>query len=104
MPDDSTSSGDKPELKDAEPTQRPAWFRAFFGLNPRPTEARQASDRRVQPTGAAAGVELAGGICLFAGIGYGLDYWLDSLPWCTVTGTLLGFVAGMYLLIKSLTR
>lgn len=53
---------------------------------------------------AGAGLEMAAGIGLFAGIGYGLDYWWGSLPWGTVIGALLGMTAGMYLLIKAAQR
>ena len=28
-------------------------------------------------------------------IGYGLDRWLETRPWCMIVFTLLGFVAGM---------
>ncbi|MEM1213726.1 MAG: AtpZ/AtpI family protein [Planctomycetota bacterium] len=85
---------------------QPAWFRAFFGLGkPQGQAATGAGDeRREKLAVAGAGIELAAGICLFAGVGYGLDHWLGTLPWGTVVGALLGFAAGLYLLIKSVAR
>ncbi|MEM6551835.1 MAG: AtpZ/AtpI family protein [Planctomycetota bacterium] len=103
MPEKSTPSKPAHRSDDTEP-QRPAWFRAFFGLNRPEANTTEADERREKLAVAGAGIELAAGICLFAGIGYGIDHWLGSLPWGTVVGALLGFAAGLYLLIKSVAR
>jgi F0F1-type ATP synthase assembly protein I len=29
-------------------------------------------------------------------IGYLLDYWMGTLPWCMVVGAVLGFIIGIY--------
>lgn len=45
-------------------------------------------------------MELAGGVGVFALIGYGLDRWWDTSPWCFIGGASLGIVGGLYNLIK----
>ena len=82
----------------------PGWGQRFFGLAA-PRAASPADDAtREKWAVAGAGMELAAGIGLFAGLGYLLDWWLGSLPWFTVTGALLGLAAGMYQLIKAVNR
>ena len=46
------------------------------------------------------GFEFAVAVALFAGLGWLLDRWLGTLPWLTVLGTALGFMVGMYRLLK----
>ncbi|MEO0515073.1 MAG: AtpZ/AtpI family protein [Planctomycetota bacterium] len=101
-------SGPTPESsKPNGPPTKPSWSDRFFGLTParRGRAVDDANDkRREQHSMAGAGLEMAAGIGLFAGIGYGIDRWLGSLPWGTVVGALLGMTAGMYLLIKAAQR
>ncbi|MEO1237451.1 MAG: AtpZ/AtpI family protein [Planctomycetota bacterium] len=90
----------------AEPKkpEKPDWTQKFFGLAA-PRRASAADDeRRGKWAAAGAGMELAVGIGMFAGIGFLIDRWLGSLPWCTVVGALLGMAAGMYQLIKAVRR
>jgi F0F1-type ATP synthase assembly protein I len=100
-------ASDDPTPKPAD--RRPAaehsgWDRRFFGLA-KPRVASEADDeRREKWAVAGAGMELAAGIGLFAGLGYLIDWWLGSLPWGTVIGALLGMAAGMYQLIKTVNR
>ncbi|MEL7088572.1 MAG: AtpZ/AtpI family protein [Planctomycetota bacterium] len=97
-----------PESEDPAPNDpphdKPGWEDRFFGLSP--TKRNDAADeaRRQKHSMAGAGLELAAGIGLFAGIGYLIDRWLGLLPWGTVTGALLGMTAGLYLLIKTAQR
>lgn len=49
---------------------------------------------------AGAGFEFIVAVMLFAGVGWWLDGRFDTLPWLTVAGTGLGFVLGMYILLK----
>ena len=53
---------------------------------------------------AAASYTLVGAVILLGGVGYGLDRWLNSSPWCLLAGLLLGMVVGFYELIKSMWR
>jgi ATP synthase protein I len=39
--------------------------------------------------------EMVAGVAVGAGIGYGIDRWLETKPWCMIAFTLLGFAAGM---------
>lgn len=43
-------------------------------------------------------VELLAGIVLYGGLGYLADEWLGTGPWLVSLGTLVGLVAGLYLL------
>ena len=40
----------------------------------------------------SVGLMFAGGILLFMGLGYALDRWVGTMPFGTVTGTLVGAV------------
>jgi F0F1-type ATP synthase assembly protein I len=40
----------------------------------------------------ALGITFGLGICLFMGLGFLIDGWLGSMPWGTLTGTLVGSV------------
>ncbi len=51
-----------------------------------------------------AGFEFIVAVMLFAGIGWLLDRWLETLPWLTVAGAGLGFIIGMYTLLKMARR
>jgi F0F1-type ATP synthase assembly protein I len=53
---------------------------------------------------AGAGYTLIGALLLLGAIGYGLDRWLGTSPWCLLAGMLLGMVAGFYELIKITRR
>jgi ATP synthase protein I len=52
------------------------------------------------------GLHMVSGIIVGTAIGYGLDVWLDSFPWCSGIFMLLGIVSGfrnVYLDAKKLT-
>ncbi len=40
------------------------------------------------------GLHMVSGIIVGGGLGYGLDHWLDTFPWCAGIGLILGIVAG----------
>ena len=86
------------------PPRKPGWGEKFFGLTPLRRASSADDERREKWAVAGAGLELAAGIGLFAGLGYLIDYWAGSLPWGTVVGALLGMAAGMYQLIKTVNR
>jgi len=80
------------------------WYRRFFGLeDASPSDQQRA--RAAEPSNAhrlaSAGIELAGGVLLFAGGGYLLDNWWGTTPWMLVVGAMLGLAGGMYRLIKA---
>jgi len=51
-----------------------------------------------------AGMELGGVVVVMAGIGYGIDRWLDSGPWGVAVMSLVGVTGGLYNLIKQALR
>jgi ATP synthase protein I len=62
--------------------------------------AFQNAVQRAGPA-AAAGYTLIGALLLLGGIGYALDRWLGTAPWCLVGGLLAGIVVGFYELAKT---
>ena len=40
------------------------------------------------------GLHIVSGILVGSVIGYGMDYWLDTTPWCFFAGVLLGIAGG----------
>ena len=48
-----------------------------------------------------ASYTLIGAILVLGGIGYALDAWLGTSPWCLLVGLLLGIVVGFYELAKT---
>jgi F0F1-type ATP synthase assembly protein I len=53
---------------------------------------------------AAAGYTLIAAILVMGGIGYALDAWLETFPWCLVAGLLLGIIVGFVELAKTIWR
>ncbi len=64
----------------------------------RPLKSTQDAANRAGPAAAAA-YSLVGAVVLLGGIGYGLDAWLGSSPWCLLGGLLLGIAVGFYELV-----
>jgi F0F1-type ATP synthase assembly protein I len=62
--------------------------------------AFQDAFQRAGPA-AAAGYTLIGALLLLGGIGYALDRWLNTAPWCLVGGLILGIIVGFYELAKT---
>lgn len=54
--------------------------------------------------GLHAGYVLAASVLIGLGIGYGIDLWLDSLPWGMVGGALFFIIAGLYQVVKEFQR
>jgi F0F1-type ATP synthase assembly protein I len=69
----------------------------------RSLKSLQESANRAGPA-AAASYTLIGAIVLLGGIGYALDVWLGSAPWCLMGGLLLGMAVGLYELVRSTWR
>ncbi len=46
------------------------------------------------------GVEIAVGIALPILLGYGLDIWLETYPWLTLAGCVIGMVNVLVLIIR----
>jgi len=66
----------------------------------RPLKSLQDAANRAGPA-AAASYSLIGAVVLLGGIGYGLDRWLGTAPWCLLGGSVLGMVVGFYELVMS---
>ena len=79
------------------------WYRRFFGLDD-PTAGDGGFTPKRGGELASAGVEMAGGIGLFCGLGYLVDRWLGTYPWGLVTGAVLGLIGGLYLVMKAAQR
>jgi F0F1-type ATP synthase assembly protein I len=63
----------------------------------------QENFRRAGPA-AVAGYTLIGAIILLGGLGYVVDEWLQTSPWCLLAGLLVGLVVGFYELAKTVWR
>lgn len=48
----------------------------------------------------AAGLTLFASVAAFTGIGWMLDKWLETQPWCLVGGIVLGSAAGLYEFVR----
>ena len=48
----------------------------------------------------AAGITLFASVAMFTGLGWLLDRWLSSQPWCLVGGIVVGSAAGLYEFVK----
>lgn len=72
-------------------------------MSTRSLKALQANIIRSGPA-AAVSYTLIGAIILLGGIGYGLDEWLDTAPWCLFGGLILGLIVGFYELARTLWR
>ena len=59
----------------------------------RPTERRNGGKAEAYRH-ASLGMTFAAGIVVFMAAGYGLDRWLGTLPFGTITGTVLGAALG----------
>ena len=60
----------------------------------------QENVRRAGPA-ASASYTLIGAILLLGGVGFAVDRWLDTAPWCMLVGLLLGIIVGFYELAKT---
>jgi F0F1-type ATP synthase assembly protein I len=64
------------------------------------TESFQEAAGQAGPA-AGASYTLIGAIVLLGGIGYAIDAWRGTAPWCLLGGLLLGVVVGMWELAKT---
>ena len=53
---------------------------------------------------ATVGYTMIGAIILLGGIGYAVDEWRGTSPWCLLAGLSLGLIVGFYELAKTLWR
>lgn len=49
---------------------------------------------------AGLGLEFAATVAIFALIGYELDKWFRTSPWCVIAFTLIALIGNLYLLVK----
>jgi F0F1-type ATP synthase assembly protein I len=66
----------------------------------RQLKSLQDAANRAGPAASAA-YSLIGAVVLLGAIGYGLDRWLGTAPWCLLGGLLFGMVVGFYELVMS---
>lgn len=52
----------------------------------------------------AAGLTIFFSVAAFLGLGWMLDRWLGTDPWCLIGGILLGSAVGFYEFIKIMSR
>jgi len=50
------------------------------------------------------GLQLAGSVLLYVGLGFWLDRWLDTSPWFLLGGALLGMVAFFVQIVRVVRR
>lgn len=86
----------------AEPSE-PQTGRDFESRLARARERERAPEERTAQASAQSGMglayriatELVAAVGIGGLIGYGIDRWLETRPWCMIVFTLLGFAAGM---------
>lgn len=90
---------------------RDDWKNADWG---KPAAPRLNTARGRQPGGIASygkgmmdagpylslGMQIAFGMVLFVGIGYGVDQWLNSTPWGMIVGACVGMIGVFYLVVR----
>jgi F0F1-type ATP synthase assembly protein I len=68
---------------------------------PSPRRPDDQRERRRLLALSGVGMEFLAAVLLCTGLGWWIDSKADSGPWGTVAGAGLGFVVGLYLLIKA---
>lgn len=68
-------------------------------------EPRKRMDTFVHPLGNARplmslGFEILGSILGLGGVGWLIDYWLNTFPWFFAIGMILGIIGGLYNAVK----
>ena len=48
----------------------------------------------------AAGITLFASVAVFCGLGWLLDQWLGTQPWCLIGGIVLGSAGGLYEFVR----
>ncbi len=54
--------------------------------------------------GMRAGMDLVSGVAVGSGVGYALDSWLGSLPWCSLIFFCIGLAAGVKLMMETAAK
>lgn len=68
-------------------------------------EARENAEvARKSSMAYAAGLVIFTSVLAFLGIGWMLDRWLGTDPWCLIVGILLGSAVGFYEFIRIMSR
>lgn len=69
---------------------------------PSPGSAERETQRLYRLAG--AGVEFFSTVLGGTGLGWLLDYWLGTKPWCVIGGVAIGFTAGLTMLVRLMNR
>ncbi len=65
-----------------------------------PEDEHWLSSVRTSSSYAGLGWQIAGTLVMFVGGGVGLDLWLETMPWLTVVGALVGIASVFALLFR----
>ena len=73
--------------------------------SPKSTDSRNSSkptadENRKAGFAYAAGLTLFASVAAFTGVGYLLDRWFGTEPWCLVGGIVLGSAAGLFEFVR----
>ena len=66
---------------------------------PDPSKSNQDENRKAG-FAYAAGLTLFASVAALTGLGYLLDKWLGTQPWCLVGGIVLGSAVGLYQFVR----
>jgi F0F1-type ATP synthase assembly protein I len=79
------------------------WRSIRFLLPARTVRSLQANLSREEP-GILASYALIGAVLVFGALGYMLDRFVDTAPWCLFIGLLVGISVGFYNLVQTARR
>lgn len=65
-----------------------------------PPESSKQEENRKAGFAYAAGLALFATVAAFCGLGWLLDKWLGTAPWCLVGGIVLGSAAGLFEFVR----
>lgn len=66
------------------------------------TSAAQAYNQGMAEAGPylGLGIQIAASMLFFVGVGYAVDWWLDTSPWGVIVGAVLGFIGVIALVVQ----
>jgi ATP synthase protein I len=70
-----------------------------MGKQPEPSKSTPDENRKAG-FAYAAGLTLFASVAAFTGVGWMLDRWLGTQPWCLIGGIVLGSAAGLFEFVR----